>query len=375
MASDVLKSGDALKVWSGSALGSESTIHQLSPYIGKVKSTLAGHLVRSFSEPGGLVLDPFAGSGTVPMEAWIQGRLCWANDLSPYARTLTRGKLFPPHTAEDALGRMRLAAKAANKRKGAIDLRRVPHWVRAFYHPETLREILAWVQVLRARREYFLLSSLLGILHHQRPGFLSYPSSHTTPYLRLRSFPRLKFPELYEYRELEPRLEAKIRRAFRRAPELDHSIRRRVTAVSADRLSSEAKVGTVITSPPYMRLLDYGRDNRLRLWFLGLADWKALDAVISPPEAAFIRLMRRSFRCWHGLMKPDAYCVLVVGDSESKTFGCGLPDALARLASEELGLFSHVRTVIDPIPIERRARRAYSGNASESIVILKRRQV
>ena len=38
-----------------------------------------------------------------------------------------------------------------------------------------LRETLGWTYVLRRRRRWFLLASLLGILHHQRPGFLSFP--------------------------------------------------------------------------------------------------------------------------------------------------------------------------------------------------------
>ena len=77
-------------------------------------------------------------------------------------------------------------------------VRKVPMWVREFFHPETLRETLAWTLTLRERRRWFLLASLLGILHHQRPGFLSFPSSHTVPYLRKKAFPPAKFPELYE---------------------------------------------------------------------------------------------------------------------------------------------------------------------------------
>ena len=90
-----------------------------------------------------------------------------------------------------------------------VDLRRAPKWVREFFHPETLREALALSFVLKRRRRWFFLASLMGILHHQRPGFLSYPSSHTVPYLRSKAFPPKKFPKLYEYRSLADRLEAK----------------------------------------------------------------------------------------------------------------------------------------------------------------------
>src|SRR5271155_4337366 len=81
--------------WSGSALRAESTLHQLSPYIGKLKSSIACSLIAQFTEMGDLIYDPFSGSGTVALEAWASGRNIIANDLSPYAALLTRAKLFP----------------------------------------------------------------------------------------------------------------------------------------------------------------------------------------------------------------------------------------------------------------------------------------
>ena len=164
----------------------------------------------------------------------------------------------------------------------------MPKWVREFFHPETLRETLAWCLVLRQRKRWFLLASLLGILHHQRPGFLSFPSSHTVPYLRRKAFPRRKFPALYQYRSLTDRFEAKIERAFRRPPQLDPLLERRCFSRSAHLLTPSEEVDAIITSPPYMRQLDYGRDNRLRLWFLGVEDSHALDAQVSPRKDAFL---------------------------------------------------------------------------------------
>src|SRR6266851_3608514 len=175
--------------WAGSALKAESTLHQLSPYIGKLKSSIAGSLISQFTETDDLIYDPFAGSGTIALEAWAAGRNIVANDLSPYAALLTRAKLFPYASLEDALKDIEELSDEAEREHEGIDLRSVPVWVRKFFHAETLREALAWTYVLRRRRRWFLLAALLGILHHQRPGFLSFPSSHTVPYLRLKAFP------------------------------------------------------------------------------------------------------------------------------------------------------------------------------------------
>jgi 16S rRNA G966 N2-methylase RsmD len=83
-------------LWHGSFNGRESTLQQLAPYVGKLKSGMARVLIGLYSMLGDVVLDPFSGSGVVPLEAALAGRYAWANDLSPYAYALTRGKLETP---------------------------------------------------------------------------------------------------------------------------------------------------------------------------------------------------------------------------------------------------------------------------------------
>jgi hypothetical protein len=357
--------------WAGSAVNTESTLHQLSPYIGKIKSSMAASLVSHFTNKGELVYDPFSGSGTVALEAWFARRRVAANDLSPYASLLTRAKLFPYRSLKDALRDIEDISPEATELRRHLDLRKVPAWVRKFFHPETLRDTLSWTSVLKRRRRWFLLASLLGILHHQRPGFLSFPSSHTVPYLRIKKFPRCRFPELYEYRTVRDRLEAKVERAFRRVPELDVTVTRACFSKSADAVVLPERVDAIITSPPYMRQLDYGRDNRLRLWFLGVQDWQSLDTVVSPGEEAFLELMRRCFTKWKTVLKPSHCCVLVIGDRCSRVDRGNLPEMVARIATDEVGGYSRVCEYTETIPNERRVRRGIVGSTSEAIVVLR----
>ena len=78
--------------WDGSAQFSECAWHQLSPYIGKMKSSMARSLVNQFTRKGDIVYDPFSGAGTVALEAWIAERNVIASDLSPYAFVLSKGR-------------------------------------------------------------------------------------------------------------------------------------------------------------------------------------------------------------------------------------------------------------------------------------------
>ena len=352
--------------WTGGVAHTEWTFHQLSPYIGKTKSSMASTLVNELTQPGDTIYEPFSGCGSIAFESWVAGCNVVANDLSPYARLLTQAKLFPYQAHEQALDDLHRASKAVAKALKP-DLRSVPKWVRQFFHSDTLREILVWTAVLRQRRHWFLLACLMGILHHQRPGFLSFPSSHSVPYLRERKFPPDRFPELYEYRPLVDRLEAKVSRAFRRVPEVDFALRRRCYSQSAARLNP-GPVDAIITSPPYMRQLDYGRDNRLRLWFLGCTDSNALDEFVSPAEDGFMALMRRCFRRWQANLKPGGHCILVMGDACSRENHNALPDAVTKLAGDVGFVLAAQHT--DAIPSDRRVRRGITGSLSETILVL-----
>lgn len=84
---------DAPDHWAAKSDNTFSSLHQLSPYIGKLKPNIARELIAAHTLPGQLVVDPFCGSGTVPLEAFLAGREVIASDSNPYAFVLTKAKL------------------------------------------------------------------------------------------------------------------------------------------------------------------------------------------------------------------------------------------------------------------------------------------
>ncbi|MBI3319212.1 MAG: hypothetical protein HYZ89_01305 [Candidatus Omnitrophica bacterium] len=161
----------------------------------------------------------------------------------------TRAKLFPPPSFRAAEHRLRDIWQLSREQFGKQDLRSVPPWVCEFFHPETLRNALAFRDACVGLAEDFLLACLLGILYHQRPSFLSYPSSHLVPYLRDRKFPQRLFPKLYEEWDVFTRLEAKVRRTFRRPPRV-YTEPRRVFQIDAREFPRIRGIRAVITNPP-----------------------------------------------------------------------------------------------------------------------------
>jgi SAM-dependent methyltransferase len=357
--------------WAEPCIHQECSLHQLSPYIGKLKSTIAQDLILRYSKPGELVADVFCGSGTVPLEAARLGRRVFASDASIYAVTLTQGKLQAPMTREIALAELEFLLKRVESLP-MPDLRRVPRWVRAFFHPRTLKEALRFTEFLKHERKYFLLASLLGILHHQRPGFLSFPSSHLVPYLRSNKFPRSDYPELYKYRPLTPRLRAKVERALKRPP-----TRALVGFVENIRQSSVESVNLpegidcVITSPPYMNALDYGRDNRLRLWFLGEPYLEPVDRVLTGLDG-YIRAIHALAQQLQEKVRPGGYCVFVVGERTTRKGDRFPSEVLTRIFAQHASALRLDHVISDIIPDIRRSRRHLAGVKRENILVFQK---
>ena len=80
--------------------------HGFHAYPARMHPVLARELLARFSEPGQLVLDPFAGSGTVLIEAMVAGCRAQGVDLSPLASRVAEQQC----ALRDAKARSRFAA-------------------------------------------------------------------------------------------------------------------------------------------------------------------------------------------------------------------------------------------------------------------------
>jgi hypothetical protein len=364
------------RLWHGSFNSRESTLQQLSPYVGKMKSGMARVLIDMYSRPGDTVLDPFSGSGVVPLEAVLAMRHAWANDLSPYAYVLTRGKLEAPGSEKEAIEMAKSLVDAVERDASCVDLTTVPEWVSEFFHPDTLREVVTAFSLLRNQDDYFLTACLLGILHHVRPGFLSYPASHLVPYLRKAKYPSDQFPKMYAYRDLRSRLLAKVRRAYRRHMLPPDWERRQYIVWQTNSMNlpaSDETVDAIISSPPYFGALDYARDNRLRLWFLGCEDWKELDASLTANSKVYLPQMSVCLQEMNRMLKPHGYCVLVLGDVERDGETRRTAEILGDLAVKVTQNRWKVDTIYDDrIPDDRRSRRRTRTTKFERILVMKK---
>jgi DNA modification methylase len=138
---------------------------------------------------------------------------------------------------------------------------------------------------------------------------------------------------------------------------------------------ADASVDDIISSPPYFGALDYARDNRLRLWFLGVHNHKDLERSLTANDKVYVPQMRQCLAEFARVLKPGAPCALVLGDVSRNGRQHHTADTVSQLA-EGAGdsiLFTKESLVDDSfIPDERRSRRRTKTTLVERILTLRR---
>lgn len=310
-------------------------LHSLCSYQGKMKPSLAAHLVRTFAPAGGALLDPFAGVGTIPFEAALNGVHSWSFDISPAALQIAQAKLGKPQLAVCAEVIDRLAGFITAGRLEDAELLsaneiRFNGVLPDYFEPATFREILLARRYFlenppQSPSESLVFASLLHILHGNRPYALSRRSHPITPFAPTGPL---------EYKPLITHLQAKVNRSL--AVELP------ATFVPGKVLFQDATVwwphevdqlDAIITSPPFFDSTRFYLANWLRLWFSG---WSVEDFRLRP--LAFVDEQQKSsfdiyepiFRQARERLKPGGVFVMHLGKSAK----CDMASRLSRLARQ-----------------------------------------
>jgi DNA modification methylase len=278
-----------------------SRLHSLCSYQGKLKPAIAHHLVQIFVPQGGVMLDPFAGVGTLPFEAALQGRKAYGFDLSPAAYIISQAKLAIPRATQTAEIITTLTAYIETYAATEADLLETRTFgfngkLVEYYHPHTLREILAARRFFREHDKVtpsllLVEAACLHILHGNRPYAVSRRSHPITPYAPTGDF---------EYRPLIPRLREKVQSALAALPD--------ATFIEGQMYFQDATswwplevnaLDAVITSPPFFDSTRFYLANWLRLWFTG---WSAADFKEKP--LAFVdERQKQSFAVYQSIFR------------------------------------------------------------------------
>jgi DNA modification methylase len=182
---------------------------------------------------------------------------------------------------------------------------------------------------------------------------------------------------MYAYQNLLSRLLAKVKNAYRRVmmSRAWKSYKFKVWQENSMSLPiKDETVDAIISSPPYFGALDYARDNRLRLWFLGCEDWHQLDKSPTANKRVYLPQMAECLKEMDRTLKPGGYCVLVLGDVERDGEYRHTAEILSNLAKESTEGRIVTETIYDDlIPDERRTRRRTKTTKFERILVMRKR--
>ena len=254
MQTTCLLSYEIIDSWKRARDGWGIALHRICSRTGSFPPALAYYFIMKYSRLGDIVLDPFSGKGTAPLEACLNGRIGIGNDLSPEAYVLTRAKVRPVHRRR-VLEWIKWAESRINP--SGYDVSEVSDDVRAFFSNYTLRQILAVRDLINETEDEdlanFMRALMLGILHGPTRMHLSVRCSHS-----FSMAPGYVKRYVMENGVRKPKrnvlkcLRMKAERVFRDGIP---AIRGEAYMEDARRLTIEDEsIDFVITSPPYFNM-------------------------------------------------------------------------------------------------------------------------
>jgi len=371
------------------------SFHPMCSYLASFPAGLTHAFIARYTRHGDVVLDPFSGRGTTPLQAAAEGRIGVGNDLNPFAHLLTASKVDP---ATSAQARTRLAALRVAWAGQAPDWlalaeriqadpasggpEPVPLEVAVAFHPRTFAQLLFVRSALDLGTpvDRFLAAAITGILHGKSPSYLSelMPNTFSMAPRYVREYAArtaFRSPERDVFDCLGLKLDRLYRQANPRTPGIallgdarDAGQRAR-EALRARGLPDRARL--VVTSPPYLRVVKYGYYNWLRTWFLGFdaaeIDRTLDDAHHREPYLDFVREVLAGLR---PALTDDAVLAIVIGDVETDrgraiSGGVGLAERVWETAAEPEG-YRLAGIVVDDVHAHRKMTKLWGSEAGRA---------
>lgn len=318
----------------------DTLTHGFHTWAARMHPVLARELI-AMGKPGGVVLDPFMGGGTVLLEARVLGHQAVGVDLNPLARVVAKVRCDAPNAEARAVFMAR-AEQLAERSEHRVRTRqqavaRLPAVMVALYAPHILKELTGLLEEIRKEeavrsRETFeaVFSSLVVKLSNKKAD----TSSDVVEKRLRKGLPTELF--LRKCKELVQRwseLETALGDPPAPRPRLFTGDARALPEILEGR-----RVSTIVSSPPYGGTYDYQSQHALRLAWLGLDADDFVQGEIgarSQPSADPVRRWNEELlavlRAMRQVLEDDGRILLVIGDGELERQVIGARDQVREL--------------------------------------------
>jgi DNA methylase len=297
------------------------SLHEVS-YRACFKPSLPAFFIDRLSRIGDAVFDPFMGRGTTPLEALLRGRVPFGNDINPLSAMLVRPRLQPPTLA------------AVTARLDALDLHHdgpLDDDLLVFFHPDTLHELMALRDhLLRAERagrldpvdDWIRMVAVNRLTGHSSGFFSVYTmppnqAVSAAAQRKINSKRRQTPPPRCVRSILGKKSKALLADTTTLWRDDDGALAGRAVLCTGPASKVKAlptgSVQLVVTSPPFLDVVQYADDNWLRCWFCGI-DASAVPMTMARTLPAWQEAMAEAFRELRRLVRPGGYVAFEVGE-------------------------------------------------------------
>ncbi len=292
------------------------SIHEVS-YRACFKPQLPEFFIRRLTNPGDVVLDPFMGRGTTPVEAHLLGRKATGNDINPLSVMLTRPRLNVP-----SYDQVQLALAEVDWERN-VEVRKD---LEAFYHPETLRRLCVLREHLLKHApldksapdpaiDWIRMIAINRLTGHSAGFFSVYslpPNQAVSVERQLRiNEKRRQIPPL---RDLTSIILKKTRSLLRSGvPKTACASDLLVGAAHDLKGIPDGSVALTVTSPPFLDVVQYADDNWLRCWFAGI-NTTAVEISMHKTEEAWQDMVHQVLKEQARVLRRGGHVAFEVGE-------------------------------------------------------------
>jgi hypothetical protein len=307
-----------------------SALHSLHWFPGNFIPQIPSYLVQCLSAKGDIVFDPFCGSCTTGVEALILGRKAWMSDFSPVSQLISQSKLSL--LADSGLRRRLLEVEMppllmASTQTNFVITQGTAE-LQFWFHEDTFEQLLRiWAflstkgEDLRPPLEMLFSDTLFACASTRRARTPSGKSRrHHWGWIadNVRPKPPIWHDALKHFSERLHRTKLIVSQLGQCDA---HFQMRKEDIRSCSYESSSADL--VVTSPPYIGMIDYTTANRLTYFWNGweLAPDRALEIGArsrrnSPSEPSkYLQDMEIAVTEITRVLKPGGLCAIVIGAS------------------------------------------------------------
>lgn len=317
------------------------SLHEIS-YRACFKSELPSFFIDKLTSAGDIVYDPFMGRGTTLIEAYLKGRIPVGNDINPLSVILCRPRLNPP--SFEAVAKFLNGFELKKNKNITTNLKEK---LTPFFHENTLYQ-LNYLKFFFNKETPIYIKNPDPVIDWIRMVCVNRLTGHSSGFFSGRTMPPNQAISSKAQIKINKKLnilppERDIKKIILRKSKMllrDAVIKKvknyKLYSSKSDttQMIKNSSVNLIVTSPPFLDVVDYAGDNWLRCWFCGIKS-ETVDISICKKPDDWTMMVRNVLKEQCRILVNGGHIAFEVGEVRSKKI---LLEQLVLKAAEGLDL-------------------------------------